>query len=385
MFIRSVVPTNIRPQPPVQILAIDILRFVAALFVLACHYCTLAIHPIDERLIGVLDQTQLPVSLASWTNFGWVGVEIFFVISGYVIAISAEQSDAIDFLRRRFLRLMPAAWICGTFTLLLLLWATDWNPPILILEWLNTITLWPLGEAVDPSYWTIGIEITFYLIVATQLRGTDKTRRLNRLALIIGFLSVGFAICVHWRLAPSTPDRFWQLLLVKHGCLFALGMTIRMAHAYGWSLWRGVCCTIFALTSVMEIRAHQYDSPLDLASLSSPQIFVFLIAIFVIVIAPRLQTMLSGSRTRSTIILLGKTTYPLYLIHRTAGSVMIGGLLTLGFGGPAAIILTTCAALGLAMMIALFIEPPVRAYAARAVFNRAPRPDSPPTAFPLTG
>jgi peptidoglycan/LPS O-acetylase OafA/YrhL len=231
-----------------------------------------------------------------------------------------------------------------------------------------------LGEAVDPSYWTIGIEITFYLIVATQLRGIDNTRRLNRLALIIGLSSTCYAIGVQWGLAPSTPDRIWQLLLVKHGCLFALGMTISVAHAYGWSRWRTGCCTIFALTSVMEIRAHQYNSPIDFASLSSPQIFVFLAAVFVIVIAPRLQPILCRPRTRDTIIFLGKTTYPLYLIHRTAGSVMIGGLLSLGLGGPVAIILTTCAALGVAIMIARIIEPPVRAYAARSVLALKPPP-----------
>ena len=39
---------------------------------------------------------------------GWVGVEIFFELSGFVIAYSAEGASAFVFFRSRFFRLMPA-------------------------------------------------------------------------------------------------------------------------------------------------------------------------------------------------------------------------------------------------------------------------------------
>src|ERR1700760_4093119 len=60
-------------------------------------------------------------SAAPFTWFGWVGVEIFFVISGFVIANSASNASAKEFLFGRVLRLYPAVWICSTLTFMVLL------------------------------------------------------------------------------------------------------------------------------------------------------------------------------------------------------------------------------------------------------------------------
>ncbi|MGD5438086.1 hypothetical protein QUS99_22630, partial [Xanthomonas citri pv. citri] len=57
-------------------------------------------------------------SAAPFTWFGWVGVEIFFVISGFVIANSASQASPGEFLLGRALRLYPAVWVCATATFL---------------------------------------------------------------------------------------------------------------------------------------------------------------------------------------------------------------------------------------------------------------------------
>jgi exopolysaccharide production protein ExoZ len=59
--------------------------------------------------------------LAQFTWFGWVGVEVFFVISGFVITNSARGASPIEFLKGRVLRLYPAAWICATLSLFALI------------------------------------------------------------------------------------------------------------------------------------------------------------------------------------------------------------------------------------------------------------------------
>lgn len=51
---------------------------------------------------------------------GWVGVQVFFVISGFVIAFSAENSTALRFSEAR-VRLAPAVWICAPVTAAVLL------------------------------------------------------------------------------------------------------------------------------------------------------------------------------------------------------------------------------------------------------------------------
>src|SRR6266516_7176941 len=50
-------------------------------------------------------------------NVGHIGVDIFFVISGFIIAYSAENSSAYEFLRSRIVRLVPAVWIIAPVTL----------------------------------------------------------------------------------------------------------------------------------------------------------------------------------------------------------------------------------------------------------------------------
>lgn len=116
--------TGLRPRR--VLVSLDILRFAAAGGVMLHHY---------TGRWGVLEALNLsrrtPLSESPWLRSGWVGVEIFFVISGYVIAMSAENTTASDFIRRRALRLWPAALICSTITALLLL-ATGLQPDVII-------------------------------------------------------------------------------------------------------------------------------------------------------------------------------------------------------------------------------------------------------------
>lgn len=366
-----------------QVLGVDVLRFIAALLVLAYHFGGLATGHVDPQLQGVVDRTRLP-DLSWLTHYGWVGVEIFFVISGYVIAISARQLERFDFLRRRFLRLAPAAWICGTVTLALLLATSGTPAPQLLTEWLVTVTFWPAAEAIDPSYWTIGVEVCFYLIVATQLGQGDRTKRLGRLCAVIGIVSIIFALVVQAGVTPAQPG-LWNLLLIQHGCFFALGMTMQNSRTLGWSPARLAFCLPLTIACVLEIHAHQSDLTIHLVSLYSPAILLFLAAILMIHLAPKMQERLSPSGRKHIIILLGKTTYPLYLIHQTAGSIVIGTLLTWGVNGTTALLLTTFIAIGVAMLIAAYAEPALRAYTARSFMNRAPRPDNRPIAFPSVG
>jgi peptidoglycan/LPS O-acetylase OafA/YrhL len=368
-----------------QVFAIDILRFVAAMLVLAYHLGGLGMRGVDERLSGVIDERLIFTALRSFTSFGWIGVEIFFVISGYVISISAEHAQTWPFVRKRFLRLAPAAWICATITLVLLLATTDWSHLALIEEWLVSVTLSPFGSAIDPAYWTIGIEVAFYGLVATQLRGAGQAARLQRLSVVIGSISIAFAIAVQSGLAPSQPGDIGELLLVQHGCFFALGMTIRGANAKGWTRNSSIFCAMLTMACLLEIHAHQDDLTLHVTSLFTPPILTFLLAMLFLIEAPRLQARLSTPSAKSAVTLLGKTTYPLYLIHQTSGSILIGLLLGMGVRGSIALALTVFTVVVVAILIAAYIEPAVRAYTARVVFNRDPRPDSRPTAFPSTG
>src|SRR5262245_1362248 len=91
------------PDASRHIYGLDIVRFFAAVSVAAFHFTW---------------QNPSAIHAAPW---GWVGVEIFFVISGLVIARSARDSSPARFIAGRFLRLYPAAWVCAVLSALVLL------------------------------------------------------------------------------------------------------------------------------------------------------------------------------------------------------------------------------------------------------------------------
>src|SRR5262245_17362533 len=99
------------PFPHRQIVGLDLLRFLAACLVLFFHlgYNIWAGPPetTTRRAAGSLIQFHE----LDFFKIGRLGVDIFFVISGFIIAYSAERSTAIQFLRNRIVRLMPAIWI----------------------------------------------------------------------------------------------------------------------------------------------------------------------------------------------------------------------------------------------------------------------------------
>src|ERR1700723_1475909 len=107
---------------------LDLLRFASALSVAFFHLMFWSWAGIffgvgqTRQIFG--DVAQFP-SAVDFTWFGWVGVEVFFVISGFVIANSANKASPAEFLIGRALRLYPAAWVCSTTTFIVLLIFTD--------------------------------------------------------------------------------------------------------------------------------------------------------------------------------------------------------------------------------------------------------------------
>src|SRR5262245_17849346 len=162
---------------------LDFVRFYAAFLVALFHFAVwpnAAIHSVitlvDERRISFLEP---------FAHFGAVGVEIFFVLSGLVIANSAAHTTAFEFLRGRVLRLYPAAWVCATLTLLAWLATTKFSAD-LVFRYMNSLTLWYRGPWIDAVYWTLAVEIKFYLLMfVVLLAGTFRHAAVLAWALLL--------------------------------------------------------------------------------------------------------------------------------------------------------------------------------------------------------
>ena len=163
---------------------LDPLRFGAALGVAIFHlmfwswaWSSINVPPGFEHYVAA--DVQFP-SAAPYTWFGWVGVEIFFVISGFVIANSASKSSATEFLLGRALRLYPAVWVCSTLTFLVLLVFARGKASEFILPYISSMLLIPKGikgQWIDCIYWTLSAEMAFYGLVFCTLLTKKVTLR----------------------------------------------------------------------------------------------------------------------------------------------------------------------------------------------------------------
>jgi peptidoglycan/LPS O-acetylase OafA/YrhL len=363
-------------QHPRAWAAIDLLRFACALLVVAHHYfAALPLKP-NPAAAAMLAGVKLSSEWGSWTSFGWVGVELFFVISGYVIACSAVGAAPRDFLRRRAQRLLPAAWVCATITLAVLVAMRAGALPVLGAEWARSMSFWPLGDPIDPSYWTLGIEAAFYLLIAVQLR---RGGQIERVAWWIGGASLAFWIA---QIALGTVDGTWmkerlaQLLLLPHGAFFAIGILLHAWHRAGASPMRVAGLALFGGAGMVEIVAHAADQARDLGVSASPLLPLIAFGLGMALIAgcravqPRLGWSCRWSAT------LGLMTYPFYLLHQQVGAAMAGGFGANAF--PAALAVT----IALSWCVVRYAEPALRRWIGSVSARHALRRDRPLTASP---
>ncbi|MBM3927588.1 MAG: acyltransferase [Sphingomonadales bacterium] len=356
-----------------SLIALDLTRFICAGLVVAFH------------VTGWLPSLMADTGPATAPlRAGWIGVELFFVLSGVVIAWSAEGASPLTFLGRRALRLLPAAWICASITALVLI--ADGTPAgEVAARWRNSVTFAPVGRAIDGSYWTLGIEVNFYLAVAVALRGSATIDRIERIAVALGVASLT------WWAASMTIDllpmqnRLIQLTLLPYGCFFALGIMIRVVQRQGATCGRVLTMIALAAACVAEIFAHAGEFAPG-GGMVGWALALFAAGVLVILFAERWQDRLATRVPARIAVSLGLTTYPLYLLHqevgRTAARWADGAGIDRGVAVAAALTIT----LALALWIATRVEPAMRRVMSAAVSRfRGPGPDSLRSAFPSAG
>jgi len=169
-------------KPPGYIYGIDLIRFLAALSVVGFH-------------LGYLNDVAdfKPIWPITW--FGWIGVEVFFVISGFVIANSANGKSPMQFLKGRALRLYPAVWCCATLTLIVAGAISDQPLIELLPSYLRSLALIPKGPWIDDVYWTLAVEIGFYTLIFGLLYA-GMFLLLTRVSLVLTAFTLIFMIVV---------------------------------------------------------------------------------------------------------------------------------------------------------------------------------------------
>jgi peptidoglycan/LPS O-acetylase OafA/YrhL len=186
-----------------RILELESLRGIAALSVLYYHY-TYFFRPYMKYEFS-----------STWDfKYGHHGVELFFMISGFVIFMSLDRVNNVkEFLHKRFVRLYPTYWICLLITLVVLFFNNTHEFNFTINEKaLNILMFQGLFNIknVDGSYWTLLPELLFYvsMIVLWKFKLTKKIVLVSVVWLILMYVAL---------LRPSVID---ILLNLKIWCFF---------------------------------------------------------------------------------------------------------------------------------------------------------------------
>ncbi|KEY18779.1 acyltransferase family protein [Kaistella antarctica] len=152
-----------------RITILDGFRVIAIIVVLLFHFYTFFQ---DDKYLYNFGFTNL-------FSFGKLGVEFFFIISGFVISLTLTKcSNFVEFLKKRFLRLIPAMLVCSIITFAImrtfdsnLLFAKSHSFSNLLLsntfispELINNIFQTKYNY-IDGAYWSLWVEINFYIVI----------------------------------------------------------------------------------------------------------------------------------------------------------------------------------------------------------------------------
>ncbi|WKV75552.1 acyltransferase [Streptomyces sp. PCS3-D2] len=148
--------------PGPRLAALDGIRALAALSVLFYHYAAL------DSAWGKPAADVFPAAHAL-AVYGWLGVEIFFLVSGFVICMSAWGRTVGDFAVSRVSRLFPAYWAAVVFTSLVLFTWPEVRGVGSLSDVVVNLSMLQGGIGVphvDDAYWTLFVELKFYVLFA---------------------------------------------------------------------------------------------------------------------------------------------------------------------------------------------------------------------------
>jgi peptidoglycan/LPS O-acetylase OafA/YrhL len=352
------------PEAAPAYLGLDLIRFWAAGLVVLYHLC---FYHWTYGTAAPAPEFRLELEpLAPFASTGWVGVPIFFVISGVVIAASATGRHWADFVRRRALRLYPAAWICGSITAATSLLVGE---PHVLVRYFKSMALSPTGPWIDEVFWTLGVEIVFYAYVAAILAWFGPAR-LERAGLALGAAGTFYLSAVFVDLAAGGGMRAelsWlgegngRLLLLSNGCYFGLGMVLWAIVSAGVTRVRLCAVAIFTVAGLLAV-GRAAEGALWLSTVAA-------IAASLHFHGPIRNRLGQWS---GEIRAIGLATFPLYLLHNEIGRAAMGALT--GLGGWAALGAALALVLALSFLVTIFLEPGLRAALTRALPGKASPP-----------
>jgi peptidoglycan/LPS O-acetylase OafA/YrhL len=288
---------------------VDLLRIFAAVSVMGYHY-------LFSAYAGGLSGLRFPhVDLVA--RYGYLGVDLFFTISGFVVLLSAWDRSSRSFLVSRAVRLYPAYWIAVTLTAFVSVAFSRGRFPVSLPQYLANLTMFnslPNIQNVDVVYWTLWAELRFYAMILVLTFIGITARRVT----IFCWMWLAATFVYQAGLLPHATD---LVLNTQFAHYFIAGMALCLIHRYGVTpqtlaivaislgnaIYRGI-----GFADRVGIRYH--------TGIHRPVVIAIIVAIFAVMLAIALK--LTHRLGRPWCAVLGALTYPLYLVHAHVGFII---------------------------------------------------------------
>ncbi|HEV2154458.1 acyltransferase [Bradyrhizobium sp.] len=346
--IRGVRPADAAASKPrTTILSVQVMRGLAAVAVAIFH----------AQVILARSEYGSFTVLPSIATKGWLGVNFFFVLSGFIImfahANDVGRPDRIaNYVWKRFSRVYPVYWIFLTFFL-----AAAYRGighPNFSWDHANILTAYALMKLSDQFSlplqvaWTLFYEVTFYAVFIVLL--------VNR--------TVGIAVLSAWMLCVTFSSLVlgnveWGLLNIWNA-YFVVGMLTYLLYRKMGGRWAlpllimGTLLLLVMLRGYIEDMGYAQMHPWMMISIALPFAMILLGCV--------LAEQRYGWKPPRLLLNLGDATYAIYLVHSPAITMLalLNYKFTAGVIPPMALFVFTCVGSVAAGVLAhVFVERPI--------------------------
>lgn len=328
-----------------RIETLDVLRLFAALSVVAYHYTFRGAAADAMTWISFPDLTPV-------TKYSYLGVRLFFVISGFVIAYSAEGRTAKQFAIARAARIYPGFVVCMTLTFL---GTAVFGAPRFTTtgdQWLANLVLFAPAlkqPLMDGVYWSIVYEVIFYGWVMLLIASGAFARRLPAILVVWLALSLLNELFLH-----SMAVR--RLFLTDESGFFSAGIALyiifRGERSFAVLLLLAIATAIAAKDAMIDAEWQRAHFGIPFSDIVVTAVSIAAVAIVALSLMVQRLPLPSG-----LVLALGGLTYPLYLLHQQLGFIAFNQMKGVM---PASVVAvaTLLAMLSLSYLIWRFIERP---------------------------
>ncbi len=284
---------------------IQVLRGVASLLVVLYHTTSLLKENTNLNFLG------------GFFMFGGAGVDIFFVLSGFIITYSSKQliqknATFFLFLKRRFVRIFPVYWLLISALLLLQallpsFYKTHYD--FTFANLLSTYFLFPQHIMLNGVSWTLSYELFFYFLFSLTFLIKNK----NILIGMSFFYLAAIIILPLFGFDYESGGKWYNLIFFPMNIEFFMGITVALLIAF----LPTKIAKPFIIIGTLLFLCGGILSNYGIALAAGPfnRVLLFGIPSFFLIAGVVKLEFAKEIKTHGIFIALGEASYSLYLVH----------------------------------------------------------------------